>query len=146
MAIILSLYEDINSVSTSAENVGTEVVRVQWIDYKESGIDLIGKKVLVVDEVDDTRTTLHYAIDELAKDAKEQAKEKGLEDPKTEFSIFVLHDKIKPKKADLPKEIMDNRYFAARTVEDCWIAYPWESTDIVTHTRNAVAQGNDIIN
>lgn len=37
-----------------------------------------------------------------------------------------------------------NRYFAAKTVPDKWYAYPWESTDIVFHTRMAIEQGNDI--
>ncbi|CDK29197.1 unnamed protein product [Kuraishia capsulata CBS 1993] len=144
MAIILSLYEDINSVSTDAEKTGTEVVRVQWIDYLKSKIDLVGKNVLIVDEVDDTRTTLHYAISELQKDADAQAAAQGKPPGSTNFLVFVLHDKVKPKKAALPAKIMDTgKYLAARTVPDVWIAYPWESTDIVPHTEMAVKQGND---
>lgn len=33
-----------------------------------------------------------------------------------------------------------NRYFAARTVEDLWICYPWEATDIDEHDRLASEQ------
>lgn len=55
--------------------------------------NLIGKKILVVDEVDDTRTTLDYAIRELQKDVETAAREQGRTDEleNTQFSIFVLH-------------------------------------------------------
>lgn len=141
MAIILSLYEVVDGASE--EQIGTEVVRTQWIDYQQSKIDLVGKKILIIDEVDDTRTTLHYAISELKKDIAEQSAAKNADPNDTTFGIFVLHDKQKPKRAELPAEIMDGNYFAARTVPDSWIAYPWEATDIVEHTKRAVQQGND---
>lgn len=144
MAIILSLYEDIDTVGDDAEKVGTQVVRTQWIDYAQSKIDLVGKNVLIIDEVDDTRTTLHYAVSELKKDVLEQLKAKGVDPSSTKFGIFVLHDKEKPKRAGLPAEIMNGNYFAARSVPDVWIAYPWESTDIVYHSKRAVEQGNDV--
>lgn len=145
MAIILSLYEDINTVGSQVEQVGTQVVRTQWIDYAQSKVDLVNKNILIIDEVDDTRTTLHYAVSELQKDVAEQAAAKGVDASNTKFGIFVLHDKDKPKKADLPDEIMKTgRYFAARTVPDCWIAYPWESADIVYHTKRAMEQDNDV--
>lgn len=145
MAIILSLYEDIGSVGSQVETAGTQVVRTQWIDYNQSKQDLVGKNVLIIDEVDDTRTTLHYAVSELKKDLAEQCKAQNADPKDTKFGIFVLHDKTKPKRADLPDEIMKTgNYFAARTVPDCWIAYPWESTDIVYHTKRAVEQGNDV--
>lgn len=151
-AIILSLYEDINTtVGDEAEKIGVKINRIQWIDYEQCKLDLVGKNVLIVDEVDDTRTTLHYALHELEKDVEEQAKAKGIDfeknpELKTKFGIFVLHDKLKPKKADLPDEILldENRYFAGKQVPDKWFAYPWESTDIVYHTKMAIKQGNDI--
>ncbi len=141
MAIILSLYEVVDGANE--EQIGTEVVRTQWIDYQQSKIDLVGKKILIIDEVDDTRTTLHYAISELKKDIAEQSAAKGADPNDTSFGIFVLHDKQKPKRAELPAEIMNGNYFAARTVPDSWIAYPWEAIDIVEHTKRAVEQGND---
>lgn len=145
MAIILSLYEDIDTVGSQAEEAGTTVVRTQWIDYAQSHVDLVGKNILIIDEVDDTRTTLHYAVSELKKDVVEQSRAKGADPASTKFGIFVLHDKAKPKRANLPDEIMKTgNYFAARTVPDCWIAYPWESTDIVYHTQRAIEQGNDV--
>ena len=145
MAIILSLYEDIGTVGTQVETVGTQVVRTQWIDYAQSKVDLVNKNILIIDEVDDTRTTLHYAVSELKKDVAEQAAALGADPNNTKFGVFVLHDKVKTKKADLPDEIMKTgNYFAARTVPDCWIAYPWESTDIVYHTDRALEQNNDV--
>lgn len=143
MAIILSLYEQTSDADIEA--VGTQVVRTQWIDYAQSKIDLVGKNILIIDEVDDTRTTLHYAVSELKKDVVEQAAAKNADPADTKFGIFVLHDKKKAKRADLPAEIMDTgNYFAARTVPDVWIAYPWESVDIVYHTKMAMEQGNDV--
>lgn len=147
MAVVLSLYEDIGSVSTSAEKLGKQVVRTQWLDYQNTDFTLLGKNILIVDEVDDTRTTLNYAVSELKKDVAEQAQAKGIDvkDAGTKFGIFVLHNKLKPKKADLPEDVYnENNYIAAREIEDVWIAYPWESNDIVTHTRNAIKQGNDV--
>lgn len=144
MAIILSLYEDIGTVGSQVEQVGTQVVRTQWIDYHQSKIDLVGKNVLIIDEVDDTRTTLHYAVSELKKDVAEQCAAKGADPKDTKFGIFVLHDKQKPKRADLPEDIIKDHYYAARQVPDVWIAYPWESTDIVYHNKRAIEQGNDV--
>lgn len=143
MAIILSLYEEIEGAA-GVEQVGTQVVRTQWIDYNQSKVNLVGKNVLIIDEVDDTRTTLHYAVSELKKDVAEQCAALGANPSDTKFGIFVLHDKQKPKRADLPEDIMNGNYYAARTVPDVWIAYPWESTDIVYHTKMAMEQGNDV--
>lgn len=128
-AIGLSLYEQLGTDS-QVEKPGTKVTRTQWLDLTslEMG-NLIGKNVLIVDEVDDTRTTLEYAVKELQKDVDAAAKQAGREGETTKFSIFVLHNKDKVKKGTLPEEmIANNRYLAARTVPDVWICYPWEAT------------------
>jgi hypothetical protein len=91
--------------------------------------NLIGKNVLIVDEVDDTRTTLEYAVKELEKDVAAAAELAGRGAENTNFTIFVLHNKDKPKKGHLPEDMMkEGRYLAARTVGDVWINYPWEAT------------------
>lgn len=146
MSVVLSLYEDVAGVSTTPEQIGNKVVRTQWLDYTSTDFTLIGRKILIVDEVDDTRTTLNYAVTELQKDLEKQCKEKGItvEESGTEFGVFVLHNKLKPKRAELPANVFDNHYYAAREVPDVWIAYPWESNDIVNHTKKAVEQGNDV--
>lgn len=55
--------------------------------------NLVGKNILIVDEVDDTRTTLEYAVRELEKDVETARKKLGIEGEKgdTKFCIFVLH-------------------------------------------------------
>lgn len=90
-AIGLSLYETL-STDTVVEEPGKNVVRTQWLDLTSLGEmkNLIGKKILIVDEVDDTRTTLEYAVKELEKDVEVARQKLGVEG-KTEFSIFVLH-------------------------------------------------------
>jgi hypoxanthine phosphoribosyltransferase len=103
--------------------------------------NLIGKNILIVDEVDDTRTTLEYAVRELEKDVIEAQKKSGREGEKTTFSIFVLHNKDKQKKGFLPEDVVQGRYAAARTVGDVWICYPWEATDIDEHDRLSREQG-----
>lgn len=59
-AVGLTLYESLGGIE---EVAGQEVVRVQWIDFSTLGSKLkhgglLGRKILIVDEVDDTRTTL----------------------------------------------------------------------------------------
>ncbi|KAF1831345.1 hypoxanthine guanine phosphoribosyltransferase [Decorospora gaudefroyi] len=137
-AIGLSLYEQLGGSGPDAavETPGTKVTRTQWLDLSALEMaNLIGKNVLIVDEVDDTRTTLEYAVRELEKDVEAATKALGRMGEKTNFSIFVLHNKDKAKKGVLPQEILKGRYAAARTVGDVWINYPWEATDIDEHDR-----------
>lgn len=136
-AIGLVLYEDLGT--GVEEMIGTEVKRTQWLDFSAmSGKSLVGKRILIVDEVDDTRTTLHYAVRELKKDAAQQAKDAGVADT-TEFGVFVVHNKNKPKREQLDG-LMDMRRYYAFDVGSEWINYPWEARDILTHTKLALEQ------
>ena len=153
-AIGLSLYETL-STSDPIEQPGTKVTRTQWLDLSSLEMsNLIGKNVLIVDEVDDTRTTLEYAVRELEKDVEAAGERLGRSGEKTRFSIFVLHvsvwfffvwdegrwrgerladvetqNKDKPKKGHLLHDMInEERYLAANTVGDVWICYPWEAT------------------
>lgn len=142
-AIGLSLYEQLGTNGDGQVEIpGTKVTRTQWLDLRSLEMaNLIGKSVLIVDEVDDTRTTLEYAVKELEKDVATAAKEAGRGGEETKFSIFVLHNKDKPKKGHLPRQMTDEgRYIAARTVPDVWINYPWEARDIEEHDRLAQTQ------
>ena len=89
-AIGLSLYESLPTTNVE-EQPGTKVTRTQWLDLSALGEmdNLVGKRILIVDEVDDTRTTLEYAVRELEKDVETARERLGGE--KTEFGIFVLH-------------------------------------------------------
>lgn len=99
-AIGLSLYEELpishpsnTSATGRVEQLGTKVTRTQWLDLASLGEmqNLIGKRILIVDEVDDTRTTLEYAVKELEKDVEAARQKLGGGGEKTVFSIFVLH-------------------------------------------------------
>ncbi|KAI1910226.1 hypothetical protein LOZ61_004586 [Ophidiomyces ophidiicola] len=138
-AIGLSLYEDLGK--GEIETPGTKVTRTQWLDMSSLEMaNLIGKNVLIVDEVDDTRTTLEYAVKELQKDVELAQQKLGRQGEKTTFSIFVLHNKNKEKKGKLPLDMLnEDRYLAAVTTKDVWICYPWEATDIDEHDRLASA-------
>ena len=92
---------------------------IQWIDEVEK--KLSGKKVLLVDEVDDSRATLEYCLRELLRHAP------------AEIAVAVLHNKKKEKKGRIPPEV--HRYFAGEELDDKWICYPWDALDIVEHER-----------
>ena len=140
--------------------IGKEVIRTQWLDrgdvvgnsttQNDAG-GLLGKNVLIVDEVDDSRTTLHYAYHELLKDVRKAIQsyppEERAKIPPTRFAIFVVHNKLGPKRAELPmiKEPKDEviedgvstgvYYYAAEMMPPVWINFPWEETDILEHNR-----------
>ena len=108
-AIGLSLYEELpvaaaedpsnaNAGPGTVDKIGTKVTRTQWLDFSSLGSmqNLVGKRILIVDEVDDTRTTLEYAVKELQKDVEAVRQKLGPDAEKTEFSIFVLHVRVPP--------------------------------------------------
>lgn len=137
-AIGLSLYEPIQG--TTAEQIGKEVVRTQWLG-PDAGKLLLGKRNLIVDEVDDTRKTLSYALLELQKDVAVELlnhpeSEREALAKATKFAIFVVHNKKKPKLAEIPA---DTPYFSGADVDDVWLDYPWEATNIEEHDRLAAA-------
>ncbi|KAJ1855731.1 hypoxanthine-guanine phosphoribosyltransferase [Coemansia sp. RSA 1822] len=138
-AIGLSLYEQLPGMD--AETLGTQVAKTQWLNFGGSDtlVSLLGRKILIVDEVDDSRTTLVYAVAELEKDIREQELKAGLQpgESGTEIGVFVVYNKDKPKAGELPAHVME-RYFPAATTPDRWLFFPWDcTTDIEEHTRLA---------
>lgn len=97
--------------------------KVQWIEEAEK--KLAGKRILLVDEVDDSRTTLEYCVREL------------LRHKPAEIAVAVLHNKLKAKQGSIPSEV--KRYFAGREIEDRWVCYPWDAQDIDAHMASAAA-------
>ncbi|MCX7023129.1 MAG: phosphoribosyltransferase [Spirochaetes bacterium] len=97
--------------------------KMQWIDEVER--KLAGKRILLVDEVDDSRTTLEYCIREL------------LSHKPAEVAVAVLHNKRKEKRGTLPPEV--TRYFTGLDIEDRWVKYPWDAVDIDEQDANAAA-------
>ena len=92
-----------------------EIIKYQWLDH-----NLENKNVLIIDEVDDTRTTLGYAIKEIKK-----------LNPK-ELAVGIIHNKLKKKDSEIPKYC---KYFVGENIPDKWIVYPWESKNINEHQK-----------
>lgn len=110
LTVGLRLYDANNKPKAEPE-------KIQWIDEVEK--KLKGKKILLVDEVDDSRVTLEYCLREL------------LSDEPAEIAVAVLHNKNKEKRGSIPKEI--TKYWAGEELEDKWICYPWDAVDIDSH-------------
>lgn len=93
-------------------------LKIQWIDEVER--KLSGKRVLLVDEVDDTRVTLAFCLNELFRHGP------------AEIRVAVLHQKRKPKEATFPEGV---KVYQAEELDDVWIKYPWDATDITAHNE-----------
>ncbi|KAF7796337.1 hypothetical protein EIP86_007514 [Pleurotus ostreatoroseus] len=92
VAIGLSLYEALPG--TTAEQIGEQVIRTQWL--------------YVADEIDDSRKTLQYAVSELQNDVEKELlklPEAEREAKRTQFAVFVVHNKRKAKLGKLPPEL-----------------------------------------
>jgi hypoxanthine phosphoribosyltransferase len=96
--------------------------KVQWIEEAER--QLSAKRILLVDEVDDSRTTLEYCVNEL------------LRHRPAEIAVAVLHNKNKAKRAELPSSVV--HYFVGKQLPDIWIVYPWDAQDIDEHDKLAL--------
>ncbi|CAF2079120.1 unnamed protein product [Rotaria magnacalcarata] len=121
-----------------------EIYKTQWIstDKKNDSlaVSLNGQNILIVDEVDETRTTLSYAVNELRKDIEKQkllSEENNEEWIEPKLGVFVVHNKTIAKRANLPEDLMNNFYFVGENVSGEWIVYPWDALDIHEHTRFA---------
>ena len=111
LTIALSRYSD----ETGTAPAGTPV-KLQWLE-QETNLD--GKKILVIDEVDDERTTLDFTLNELLERY-----------PNTDFSVFVVHNKLKEKKGQLPAGL--KHFFTGKDINDYWVNYAWDAEDIDT--------------
>lgn len=118
-AVTTSYYQ-----SETESKTAEQVCKVQWLDPVPDCLH--GKNVLVVDEVDDSRVTLEFVLNELRKESF------------ATVGVAVLHEKLKPKQGRLPEGIP---YYSGLTVEDWWINYPWDAEDIVEHNRLAAESG-----
>lgn len=77
-----------------------------------------------------------YALKELIKDVNAQLAlvqdetERARLAESTKFGIFVVHNKLKEKAAEIPAGVA---YFAGMDIPDVWVDYPWEMVDILQH-------------
>ena len=104
--VSLSAYDD-------EDNSLNEPKIVQWMDFES----IRNKRILIVDEVDDTRKTLKYLVNKLVNE--EQINRENL-------GIFVLHNKLKTKEIEIT-DLDIGFYNSGENVEDLWIVYPWEN-------------------
>jgi len=103
-----------------AENRPSKTPRmIQWIDEVEK--KLHGRRILLVDEVDDSRVTLEYCLRELLRHGP------------AEIAVAVLHNKRKEKRGSLPKRSAATG--RARSSRTAGSAYPWDALDIERHER-----------
>jgi len=121
-----------------------KIYKTQWIstDRKNDplAVSFSGQRILIVDEVDETRTTLSYAVKELENDIEKQrnaAEENQEEWIEPKLGVFVVHNKVVAKRGNLPDDLMENAYFVGENVGGEWIVYPWDALDIDEHTRLA---------
>jgi hypoxanthine phosphoribosyltransferase len=93
---------------------------IQWLGENEIAF-LRGKRVLLVDDIDDTGTTLRYCKDEFAK-------------LKIEYvASYVIVKKIKGDKSYKHKNC-----FYGVVVDDRWVVFPWEAKNY--HEHKVLAQ------
>ncbi len=88
------------------------IKKTQWLDDEIIKQFVDGKTVLIVDEVDDTRTTLYHCVEELKKCST----------PKN-IIVSVIHNKLKLKKKLLSEDVI---YIPGKEIGDDWILYPWD--------------------
>lgn len=99
------------AVSSYSNEKRGDIKPLQWINN-----NFESQKVLVIDEIDDTGSTLTYTVDRLQRDNNAK-----------DLSIFVIHNRV-GKKCD--NYINDIPYFQCEKIHtDNWISYPWK--DIV---------------
>lgn len=123
LAVSLELYDD------KTDTARTEVKKNQWFTEEAGTYGAMprGGRVLIVDEVDDSRRTLEYAVKTLQETNEPSA-----------VGVFVVHNKKKEKHGSLPANV---EYFVGEEVEDAWVAYPWDAAkykgSIREHERKA---------
>lgn len=109
LAVSLELYDD-NTKTASDSGVRCW----QWFDPTQyPGSLAYNGNVLIVDEVDDTRATLQYCVEQVFKTCQPAA-----------VGVVVVHNKMKPKRGVLPPHVA---YYAGQDVPDCWNCYPWDA-------------------
>ena len=119
LTVTLQLYNDDkdnnpNDNQERNEDKPQQVRCLQWFDETTwPGTLVRGGNVLIVDEVDDTRLTLQYCVEQVF----------ARHDPR-QVGVAVVHNKRKAKRGTLPATV---HYFAGATVPDYWHCYPWDA-------------------
>ena len=91
-------------------NTQRDIIINQWVDLSQHK----NSKILIVDEVDDTRNTLHFLVEKLINEDNIAPENLG---------VFVVHNKKKTKVTD---ELNISYYKEGEEINDIWITYPWD--------------------
>lgn len=105
-------------LSDTEDGTHDTIQKIQWLNPIPENI--LGKNILVVDEVDDSRSTMQFVLNQLQQDGFNQ------------IGVAVIHNKIKEKIGVIPEHIA---YFCGLEIEDLWINYPWDAGDIDAHNH-----------
>ncbi|TFG80219.1 MAG: 5-formyltetrahydrofolate cyclo-ligase [Spirochaetales bacterium] len=98
--------------------------KVQWIEEAER--ELRGKRILLVDEVDDSRATLEYCVRELIAHGP------------SSIAVAVIHNKLKEKRGAMPADVV--LYLSGLDIDDKWVCYPWDAQDVDEHDSLAAEE------
>jgi|UniRef100_A0A7S4LJX8 hypoxanthine phosphoribosyltransferase len=112
LAVTLNFYCDVTL------EVRPEPKIIQWIDAQTADEYIKGKRVLLVDDIDDTRITLSTVLAKLS------------ELTPAAVGVFVLHSKKKDYKA--PAEGI-SEWFVGAEIDNHWVEYPWDAIDVDKH-------------
>ncbi len=108
LAVSVELYAD-------GHDPADKVSVKQWFDAGSgTGALMAGGRVLVVDDVNDTGTTLEYVTSRLLRENAPAA-----------MAAFVVQDKLKNKRAEISDDVRP--YVVGRRTADVWIRYPWDA-------------------
>lgn len=99
-------------VITAESYSNKEQTELSWRQWLDKPNELNNKRILIVDELDDTGKTLQLTCERLLKECNP-----------SKLAVAVLHYKAKDKKGKLPDDVTCH---VGEIVEDKWIVYPWE--------------------
>mmetsp|Transcript_2550 Transcript_2550/g.4320 ORF Transcript_2550/g.4320 Transcript_2550/m.4320 type:complete len:370 (-) Transcript_2550:1058-2167(-) len=120
------------------------VQRTQWLS---PDLDLNGARLLLVDEVDDSRKTLAFIVNEFLRyfvevKAAHEAKAGAVPWVAPQLGVYVIHNKVRAKEAEIDPSVFPQYYFIGENTPNMWHIYPWDAEDILACTAIAHAQAH----
>ena len=107
-AIMLTSYSE----DSGSGQIQQDIKVSQWINPEK----IKNKRVLIVDEVDDTRKTINYIVSRLITEVNQPEN----------LGVAIIHNKIKDKDNSIDLSQLGVYYNQAKIIEDVWIQYPWD--------------------
>ena len=107
-AIMLASYSE----DSGSGQIQQDIKVSQWINPEK----IKNKRVLIVDEVDDTRKTINYIVTRLITEVNQPEN----------LGVAIIHNKIKDKDNSIDLSQLGVYYNQAKIIEDVWVQYPWD--------------------